>query len=192
MDIAHDRTGYMIAWGCLSFVPSMYVCHSWWMVKALDRALESGRALPDVPLPAAAALGALGLLSIWANYDADAQRMEVRAKYPHVTVWGARPPVVVVAPYVTEAGEQRSSILLASGWWGLASHFHYVPEVAAALFWTLPAGFASGMPYLYVVFLAVLLLDRAYRDDARCAAKYGEAWKRYRALVPYKIVPGVV
>ena len=161
------------------------------MVKAVDRALAAGRAPPDVPLPAAAALGVLGLLSIWINYDADRQRMEVRAKHPRVTVWGAR-PVVVAAPYVTEAGEQRSSILLASGWWGLASHFHYVPEVAAALFWSLPAGFESAMPYLYVAFLAVLLLDRAYRDDARCAAKYGEAWKKYRALVPYKIVPGVV
>jgi 7-dehydrocholesterol reductase len=99
---------------------------------------------------------------------------------------------VVKAPYLTEAGEHRSSVLLASGWWGLASHFHYVPEVAAALLWSLPAGGGSAMPYLYVAFLAVLLLDRAYRDDARCAAKYGKAWEKYRALVPYKIVPGVV
>ena len=69
---------------------------------------------------------------------------------------------------------------------------YYVPEVAAALLWSLPASGGSAMPYLYVAFLAVLLLDRAYRDDARCAAKYGKAWEKYRALVPYKIVPGVV
>ena len=161
------------------------------MVKAGDRALAAGAPAPDVPLPAALALGALGLLSIWANYDADLQRMRVRASKGAMAVWGA-PAVVVMAPYVTEAGEARTSVLLASGWWGLASHFHYVPEIAAALCWSLPAGAASAMPYLYLAFLCVLLLDRAYRDDARCAAKYGKAWERYRALVPYKIVPGLV
>ena len=191
MDIAHDRAGYMIAWGCLAFVPSMYVCHSWWMAKAIDRALAMRAPPPDVPLPAAAALALLGLLAIWLNYAADAQRMKVRERYPRVKVWGAR-PVVVRAPYVTEAGEARVSILLASGWWGLASHFHYVPELAAALLWSLPAGGESALPYLYAAFLSVLLLDRAFRDDARCAAKYGASWSAYRALVPWKIVPGVV
>ena len=40
-------------------------------------------------------------------------------------------------------------------------------------------------------FLQILLFDRAFRDDARCAAKYGAHWDQYRALVPYKVVPGV-
>jgi 7-dehydrocholesterol reductase len=37
----------------------------------------------------------------------------------------------------------------------------------------------------------VLLVDRAGRDDRRCAAKYGATWEEYRRLVPYKIVPRV-
>ena len=37
----------------------------------------------------------------------------------------------------------------------------------------------------------ILLFDRAFRDDARCAAKYGAYWDQYRKLVPYKVVPGV-
>ena len=63
---------------------------------------------------------------------------------------------------------------------------YYVPEVAAALLWSLPASGGSAMPYLYVAFLAVLLLDRVYRDDARCAAKYGKAWKQKKCFRFYR------
>jgi 7-dehydrocholesterol reductase len=35
------------------------------------------------------------------------------------------------------------------------------------------------MPYLYVVYLIILLTDRAFRDDARCSAKYGKFWEQY-------------
>jgi 7-dehydrocholesterol reductase len=37
----------------------------------------------------------------------------------------------------------------------------------------------------------ILLFDRAFRDDARCAAKYGAHWDQYRKLVPYMVVPGL-
>lgn len=192
MDIAHDRAGYMIAWGCLAFVPSMYISHSWYLVTATDRAPAA--ALPDVPPVLAAALFAVGVFAIYANYDADRQRMEVRAKYPSVTVWGAK-PVVVKAPYTTEAGVKKQNILLASGWWGVASHSHYLTELLAAAAWSAPAYFAAAagsVPWWYLSFLTILLLDRAYRDDARCLSKYGPAWVEYRRLVPYKILPGVV
>lgn len=37
----------------------------------------------------------------------------------------------------------------------------------------------------------MLLLDRTWRIDARCAAKYGAQWERYVALVPHRLLPGV-
>ena len=43
--------------------------------------------------------------------------------------------------------------------------------------------------YFYPVYFAVLLVHREIRDEHKCAAKYGEAWKKYKALVPYRIVP---
>ena len=106
-------------------------------------------------------------------------------------MWG-KPPVVVVGHYVTEQGEAKESLLLASGFWGIARHFHYVPEILGALFWTLPALAGGVLPYFYVVFLTVLLTDRALRDDRRCAAKYGADWDEYRRRVPWKIVPGLL
>lgn len=32
-------------------------------------------------------------------------------------------------------------VLLSTGRWGLSRHFHYVPEILAAFFWTVPALF---------------------------------------------------
>jgi 7-dehydrocholesterol reductase len=81
--------------------------------------------------------------------------------------------------------------LLASGWWAVARHFHYLPEITASFFWTAPALFGKLPPYLYVIFLTVLLIDRSVRDDTRCSLKYGKYWKKYCELVPYKIIPGI-
>ncbi|MBC7172137.1 MAG: hypothetical protein H5U40_06920 [Polyangiaceae bacterium] len=86
---------------------------------------------------------------------------------------------------------RRENVLLVSGFWGIARHFHYVPEVLSAVFWTLPVLFEHALPWFYVVYIAMLLVHRALRDDARCATKYGEAWDEYRRRVPYRIVPGV-
>jgi len=62
--------------------------------------------------------------------------------------------------------------------------------------WSAPAGlgwsFDYLVPYFYAVpFLIPLLVDRAFRDDARCEAKYGKYWKEYKKIVPYKVIPGV-
>lgn len=180
MDIAHDRAGYYICWGCLVWVPAIYA----------SPALFLAGHPRDLGALHAGALFAAGLAAIWINYDADRQRQVFRATKGRAKVWG-RAPVKLVARYATADGSTKSSLLLASGWWGLARHFHYAPEIAAAFLWTAPAGFAVPLPYFYVAFLTALLVDRAFRDDARCAAKYGAVWDAYRALVPARIVPGV-
>ena len=126
--------------------------------------------------------------SVAINYAADRQRQSFRASDGKCTIWGQRPEFIV-AHYVTEKGEPKQSLLLTSGWWGLARHFHYVPEILGALVWTLPVGFTTLAPYFYVIYLTVLLVDRAFRDDARCASKYSNDWRKYRARVPSLIVP---
>ena len=45
--------------------------------------------------------------------------------------------------------------------------------------------------YFYPVYFAVLLVHRELRDEHKCAAKYGAAWAKYKALVPYRIIPYV-
>jgi 7-dehydrocholesterol reductase len=153
-----------------------------------------GLYLVDHPIalstPYAVFLVGLGLFAIWANYDANGQRQRVRETGGETTIWG-RKPDLIEAEYTTEDGETRKSLLLLSGWWGVSRHFHYVAEITLALAWTLPAMFENLLPYFYVIFLTILLVDRAGRDDLRCRKKYGTYWKQYCERVPYRIIPYV-
>ncbi|HEY2773777.1 MAG TPA: 7-dehydrocholesterol reductase [Candidatus Binatia bacterium] len=180
LDIMHDRFGYYICWGVMAWVPAVYAITAQYLVLRPY----------DMPWLLAAAVLLLGVAAICVNYDADAQRQRVRATNGNTTVWG-RPPVVIRAHYKTADGKEHESLLLASGWWGLARHFHYVPEITLGLAWSLPAGFTHFVPYFYVTFLTILLFDRATRDDKRCRKKYGADWDEYCRRVPSKIIPGI-
>jgi protein-S-isoprenylcysteine O-methyltransferase Ste14 len=81
-----------------------------------------------------------------------------------------------------------TQIFIPAGWWGISRHFHYVPEILAAVFWTLPAG-NHPLAWFYVFFLTLLLTDRSFRDDQRCLSKYGVYWKKYCDAVPYRMIP---
>ena len=180
LDIMHDRAGFYICWGCLVWVPAIYTSPTLYLV---DHPHALG-------LPLAAAILLLGVLAVFTNYFADRQRQRVRATDGQCTVWG-RPPELIHARYTTAAGEDKQSLLLVSGWWGVSRHFHYVPEILGAFLWSVPALFDHFAPYFYVSFLTVLLLHRAHRDEQRCAAKYGAFWDQYRARVRWRIVPGL-
>jgi len=71
-------------------------------------------------------------------------------------------------------------------------HFHYIPEVAASFMWCVPALYTHPLPYFYPFYLAILLADRAWRDDKRCSDKYKDSWVEYCKKVPSKILPGVL
>jgi len=180
LDIMHDRFGYYICWGVMAWVPAVYALTAQYLVLRPHH----------LPWPLAIAIFALGVGAIAVNYSADAQRLRVRATNGNTSVWG-RPPDLIRAHYVTADGKRRESLLLASGWWGIARHFHYVPEITLALLWSLPAGFTHFVPYFYVFFLTILLVDRATRDDRRCRKKYGAYWDEYCRRVPWKILPGI-
>jgi 7-dehydrocholesterol reductase len=130
----------------------------------------------------------VGTFAIFINYFADRQRQRVRATEGNCLIWRKKPDLIV-ASYIDQKGESKQNLLLASGWWGIARHFHYVPEITAALCWTLPALFSNLLPYGYVVFLTALLIDRAFRQERRCKHKYGEHWRDYCEKVPYKVLP---
>lgn len=178
LDIMHDRAGFMICWGCLVWVPCVYTSPALYLV---HHPINLGPVLSFVIFFA-------GLTGIIVNYLADRQRQEVRAKNGECLVWG-KAPAIIETSYKTQSGEVKESILLASGWWGLSRHFHYIPELAAAFFWSAPALFYNFFPYFYFVFLAALLVDRAFRHDERCAEKYGKDWDAYCKKVPYKLIP---
>lgn len=181
LDIMHDRAGFYICWGCLVWLPCVYTSPSMYLVQHPNQ----------LSTPVALLITLVGAASILINFSADRQRQMVRATNGNCTVWGKK-PVTTRAVYTTTTGEVKENLLLASGWWGVARHFHYVPELLGAFCWTVPALFLNVTPYFYFIFLTVLLFDRAFRDDARCLHKYGKDWLTYCELVPYKIIPFLI
>lgn len=181
LDIMHDRAGFYICWGCLVWVPCVYTSPALYLVHHPE----------NLGIPLAVTFFILGLSGIVINYLADRQRQRVRQLDGKCKVWG-KTPEITRASYTTEKGEDKQSILLSSGWWGISRHFHYIPEIVGAFFWSVPGLFNNFMPFFYVSFLTVLLMDRAFRDDMRCAKKYGEGWKTYSEKVPYKIIPYII
>ncbi|XP_012945181.1 7-dehydrocholesterol reductase [Aplysia californica] len=178
IDIMLDRAGFYICWGCLVYIPGLYASVSYYLV---EHPVNLG---PFVTL----LFLALGALSIYINFDADNQKQEVRYADGNCLIWG-RKPDIIRAKYQLENGDVRESILLASGWWGLSRHFHYIPEIMLAFFWSVPALGDNIMPYSYVIWLVILLTHRSYRDDTKCGKKYGSFWNQYCKKVPHKIVP---
>lgn len=180
IDIVVDRAGFYICYGCLAFVPVFYTLPSIYLAY---HPVYIGTPLANFIL-------VVGLISLYLNYDADAQRVMVRKTNGKCLIWN-KEPVIINAKYVLLDGTQSENILLASGYWGISRHFHYLPELALAFCWCTTAMFSGIVPYLYVIFLLVLLVHRSMRDDDKCFNKYGKYWLQYRAKVPYKIVPGV-
>ena len=178
LDMMHDRAGYYICWGCMFYVPSIYPSPAMYLVRNPN----------SLPTLVAAALIASGLLCIGLNYQADWQKQEVRKSDGRCLIWG-EPPKMIRAKYTDENKVEHSQILLVSGWWGISKHFHYIPEILTSLIWTLPCLFESGLPYFYVIYLTMLLVDRTNRDDRRCLNKYKSYWKKYTEAVPYKMIP---
>jgi len=181
LDIMHDRAGFYICWGCMVWVPGFYTLTVQYLV--------THPVVWGWPWPVFLLL--LGLACIFLNFDADRQRKLARDRGGHCNIWG-EPAQYMTALYSDSNGQARETILLTSGWWGISRHFHYIPELLAALCWCTTAQCQHLMPYLYVIFLSLLLLERAFRDDVRCREKYGTYWDQYCEKVKYLIVPGVL
>lgn len=181
LDIMHDKAGFYICWGVFVWLTGIYTSPTLYLV---NHPHQLGPVLSSMIFLAGAA-------SIMINYFSDLQRQHVRKTQGECTVWG-RKPTLIIASYRTLDGEIKQNLLLASGWWGITRHFHYIPEIAAAFFWSVPALFDNFLPYFYVVFLTILLTHRAFRDDERCREKYGPYWEKYCSLVPYKMIPFVI
>ncbi|CAJ1433341.1 unnamed protein product [Effrenium voratum] len=187
IDIIVDRAGFEIQWGCLVWVPAVYTLHTRFLVPN-----PSGLSFGP-----AAALFALSMAGVVLNYLADRERDVFRATNGKALVWGKKPEFIT-AKYETVdrdtgAKTQKTSLLLASGFWGVARHFQYFFELTAAWSWCLLANPAVNgvIPLFYAAFLTGLLLDRANRDSHKCKLKYGKFYDEYCKLVPYKILPGI-
>jgi len=82
--------------------------------------------------------------------------------------------------------------LLVTGFWGLLRKPNYLGDFLIAISFSLPSGGDYIFAYFYPIYLGILLAHRQYRDEQRCAAKYGEVWREYCRRVPYVAIPGIL
>ena len=184
-DIQVDRFGFMLCWGTLAFMPCIHTLQNLFMVHNHTHMSNNVMCLYLI----------VGNTMTYLNYDSDTQRHKIRSKIEKcgpkgVVVWG-KPVNYILAKYKTNDGEVHTSVLSVSGYNGLARHFHYLPDIINLFLYCSPAGFTNILPYMYFLYLTILLLDRTYRIDERCLQKYGNYWREYCAQVPYKLIPGL-
>ena len=179
IDIMVDCAGFYLCWGCLVWVPSVYTIHSTYLAFNYDIAQND---------PFMLACLVLGVICVYINYDIDNQRGWIREANGKCDVWG-KPAEFITAKYTTSDGVERENILIHSGWWGIARHIHYVFELLACFFWSLPCTFRSPVGYIYIFQLFCILMQRIFRDEAKCQAKYKDYYTQYRQKVGFRLIP---
>lgn len=170
-DIKHENFGWMLCWGDLVWVPFTYTIQAYYLVEHSH----------NLPWWSALGIVLLNIVGYAVFRGANLQKHKFR-KDPSSPIWG-KP-----ADYIKTA---RGSLLLVSGWWGMARHMNYFGDLLMGLAWCLPCLFASPLPYFYIIYFTILLVHRERRDHDMCAVRYGQDWEAYCTRVPYRLIPGI-
>jgi len=178
LDIMHDHFGFFLSYGSTCWVTCTYTAQAWFLAHHPIH-------MSPFAMGSTIFVQVLGYVLFRITNN---QKLSFRAANGKVNIWG-KPAVFVAAKYSTTDGKVRENLLLASGFWGLARHFNYLTDLMITASFCMCCGFDYLLPWTYQVWMTCLLLNRAYRDDRRCRAKYGEAWDKYCKLVPNIIIP---
>jgi protein-S-isoprenylcysteine O-methyltransferase Ste14 len=170
MDVTTDGFGFMLAFGDLVWVPFTYSLQARYI-------LERGESLQTPTLLMIVAVKLLGYAIF-------------RGSNGQKNLFRTDPEDKRVA-HLKYLPTRRGTRLLIDGWWGIARHVNYLGDWLMAWAWCLPCGFNHVVPYFYVVYFGVLLFHRDLRDGEQCELKYGEDWKKYCAIVKYRLIPYV-
>ena len=170
-DIKHENFGWMLCWGDLVWVPFTYTLQAHYLINHTD----------PLSWPATVGIVALNMLGYTIFRGANIQKHKFR-KNPGGLVWG-KP-----AQYIETS---RGSLLLTSGWWGIARHSNYLGDLMMGLAWCLTTCFKHPLTYFYITYFTILLVHREWRDNAMCQEKYGKDWDAYSSKVRWRIVPGI-
>ena len=166
-DVIAEKFGFMLVWGDLVLVPFFYCTAGWYLL-----------ANPEpVATPTLLALIASFTLGLWVFRGANKQKHSFKVN-PAAKIWGEAPRLL-------------GGRLLVSGWWGVGRKINYTGELTVYFSIAALAGWTHIGPFLVPLWLLALLLHRAWRDEQRCSAKYGELWQEYRRVVPARMLPGL-
>jgi delta14-sterol reductase len=164
-DIIEERFGWMLVWGDYALVPFFYALPG----------LLLARSGADVPLPPALLCVALYLFGFWLFRGANQQKHDFR-RDSSVFIWGSPARTI-------------GNRLLVSGFWGIGRKLNYTGELCLYIAWSTLAGWSSPLAFVLPLWLAILLVHRAARDDRRCRARYGAMWDEYCRAARFRMIP---
>ncbi len=164
-DIIAEKFGWMLVWGDYVLVPFFYSICGWYLYANTE------------PLPGytAAALVLLYCVGFWLFRGTNDQKHRYKVN-PKAIIWGK--------PAETVGGK-----LLVSGFWGIGRKLNYTGELMVYFSWTMTCGFDSLIPFILPLWLACLFPHRAWRDEQRCRAKYGDVWTEYCRRARFRMIP---
>ncbi len=164
-DIIAENFGWMLVWGDYVLVPFFYSIAGWILVGN------------TAPLPGweAALLIVMYGFGFWVFRGANEQKHQYKSN-PQTRIWG-------------KPAEAIGGRLLVSGFWGIGRKINYSGELTMYTAWSILAGFSSIIPFLLPLWLLALFTHRAWRDEQRCAAKYGETWTAYCQKATFRMFP---
>jgi delta14-sterol reductase len=165
-DVIAENFGFMLVWGDLVLVTFFYCIGGWWIAGS-----------EAMSWPVVAGLFGLHGLGLWIFREANAQKDRFKRDRT-AKIWGKDPETI-------------GGRLLVSGWWGFGRKINYTGEIMVYTSFALCSGFQSVVPYLLPLWLCVLLPHRAWRDEKRCRAKYGELWEQYTKRAKFRMIPFV-
>jgi len=180
IDICHDHFGFYLAWGSIVWLPSMYTLQTQYLAR-------NPVVLPTI---SAASILLTGIGGYVLFRSVNHQKDLVRRTKADCKIWGA-PAQVVRAKYQTSDGLEHESLLLCSGWWGMARHVNYLGDLILSYSMCAACGFENLLPWTYAIFMTILLLHRSLRDEERCSKKYGKYWEGYCQKVRWVLIPGI-
>ncbi|OAX85062.1 hypothetical protein ACJ72_00563 [Emergomyces africanus] len=180
MDMAHDHVGFYLAWGSAAWLPTIYT---------LQPQFLAVHPVSLSPITAATILTA-GFCGYVLFRSANHQKYLVRDTQGKCLIWG-KPPQYIHGQYKTTDGSTHKSIILCSGWWGVVRHANYLGDLILSYAMCATCGFTHLIPWTYAIFMTTILVHRCYRDERRCAKKYGKTWEEYCRKVRWRIIPGI-
>jgi protein-S-isoprenylcysteine O-methyltransferase Ste14 len=170
-DFRYEKFGFMLAWGCLVFIPFTFSLQTLYLVNHPEA----------LPVWAVIGLVVFNFSGYFIFRTSNLQKHRFR-KDPTIPIWGRTPEAIQTA---------RGTKLLVSGWWGIARHANYLGDLMMGLAWCLTTASRHVLPYFYFIYFVILLVHRERRDHDHCAKKYGKDWDEYTRRVRWRIVPGL-
>lgn len=174
MDITTDGFGFMLAFGDLAWVPSVYSLQARYLAEQFSPLVSTNDYLTF------AGVVLMGIVGMYIFRSANSQK-DLFKRNPN-------DPAVANLPTIQT---KRGTKLLAGGWWGMARHINYFGDWLMAVSWSAATGISTPLTYFYPFYFAILLIHRDGRDEEKCENKYGNSWKEYCKIAKYRIVPYV-